>query len=778
MQTKTTKGKSNFDEWVTKERVLTLLRHLALAGAAGLVSTAELIFGVRPFGIALAAAMPLTYLPAAFLGAAGGSLFLRDYLSLSALGILLVVRAFFSLVMEPGGKDHPFGERVGLRVVASAAAVLAVGVYTAVRGGYLYFDLFALLLSVAAAPLATFLYFGIAEGEEGRFPYSREAGFAALIFTAIFAVRGVNFAGLWPGAIAAALLAFLLAAGKGLTFGVIGAGLAGLCFAPKLAPAFLLAALCFSLLEKSSRSGGILVGAAVASGWGFLTEGMHGLSVLLPATLFAGALFLATDSTGLVEGSPSRRVALSRRRAAEQSAKALALTRGERRLREISGAFLDLSGTFYELCDRQRRPGLADLRRLCDRTFDKVCPDCPNRDVCWSAEYAVTAAAVAALGGRLHAKGEVDIREFPPEFSRRCTKLPSIISEINAGAVRLTEEAIRGDKTAVVAMDYAAMGRLLGETLDQTRESFSADTAMGQRIAERLSRLGFALESAAVCGKERRMVVLRGVRLPGEHMKIRELRRVLEQHCHFALGDPIIETAEGLADITFPEKAVLCSSTVKFTRPRAGNSGRHCGDSITTLQCDDGYDYVFLCDGMGSGNTAALTSTISCAFLSRMLRAGSGAENALKMLNGFLAARGRRENESSTTVDLLEIDHVSGEGRLYKCGAAPTLLLRGGEVTSFFSRTAPVGILESLDAERIRVELKPGDVLVQVSDGVSGGGERCPWLEKMLAEKWDGEAEKFARQVLGRAAAQSKDDLSVAVTELRAAPSSAGAPAA
>lgn len=751
----------------TRARTLLALKHLALGGIACLISTAELLFGVRPFGVALAAAMPLAYLPAPLLGSLCGSLIIRDYLTLSVLGILLAVRAFFSLVIEPGGREHPFCERAGLRIAASAVAVTAAGVYTAVRGGYLYFDLFALLLSVAAAPLAAFLYLGITEKSEGRFPYSREAGIAALVFTAIFAVRSVNFAGLWPGAIAAALFGLLLAASKGIAFGAIGAGLAGLCFDWKLAPAFLIAALSFSLLEKSSRSGGILVGAAAASGWGFLVRGMPGLSLILPATLFAGALFLATDSTGLVEGSPSRRVALSRRRAAEQSAKALALTRGERRLREISGAFLDLSGTFYELCDRQRRPGLSDLRRLCDRTFDKVCPDCPNRDVCWSAEYAATAATVAALGTKLHAKGEIDAREFPAEFARRCTRLPSIISEINAGTVRLTEEAIRGDKTSVVAMDYAAMGRLIGDTLDKTKESLTADTATGQRIVERLSRLGFSLESATVCGKERRVVALRGVRLPGEHMKIRELRRVLEQYCHFALGEPIIETAEGLADITFPEKPTLTSKTVQLTRPRAGNSGRHCGDSVTTLQCDDGYDYVFLCDGMGSGNTAALTSALSCAFLSRMLRAGSGAENALKMLNGFLAARGRRENESSTTVDLLEIDHVSGEGRLYKCGAAPTLLLRGGEVTTFFSRTAPVGILESLDAERIRVELKPGDVLVQVSDGVSGSGERCPWLEKMLAEKWDGEAEKFARLVLGRAATESKDDLSVAVTELQ-----------
>lgn len=760
-----------------KQTVLTLVRrqnlliggkHLLMAALAALVCTAELLFGVRPFGIALAAASTV-FLPAVSVGVVISTLFLRDYLTLIALGILLLLRLFFSMLIEPGGREHPFRERPALRVTAAAVAVFAVGLYTAIRGGYRYFDLFSLLLSVAAAPVAAVLYLGISEKKDELFPYSREAGIGALIFTSVFALRTVSFAGLWPAAIAAALLAFLLAAGKGLTFGVVGGALAGLCFDWKLAPAFLLAALCFSLIEKSSRGGGILVGSAAGAAWGFLVNGMSGLSLLLPSFLFAGALFLATDSTGLVEGSPSRRVALARRRASEQSAKALALSRAEQRLRDISGAFLDLSGTFYEICDRRRRPGLADLRRLCDHTFDKVCPGCPNRDTCWSAEYATTAAAVANLGGRLHAKGAIDGREFPPELAKRCDKLPSIIGDLNEGATRLAEEAVRGDKTAVVAMDYAAMGRLLSETVDHTKSAFEPDSAAGLRIQERLGRLGFSLESAAVCGKEHRTVALRGVRLPGEHLKVRELRRILEQHCHFALGDPVIETAEGLADITFPERQSLVSSTAKFTRPRAGNSGRHCGDSVTAFQNEEGYDYVFLCDGMGSGNTAALTSALSSTFLSRMLRAGSGAENALKMLNGFLAARGQRENESSTTVDLLEIDRVSAEARLYKCGAAPTFLLRDGEVTTFFSRTAPVGILESLDAERIRIELHPGDVLVQVSDGVSGGEERCPWLEKMLCEKWDGEAEKFARLVLGRASADSRDDLSVAVTEVRTA---------
>jgi stage II sporulation protein E len=173
---------------------------------------------------------------------------------------------------------------------------------------------------------------------------------------------------------------------------------------------------------------------------------------------------------------------------------------------------------------------------------------------------------------------------------------------------------------------------------------------------------------------------------------------------------------------------------------------------------------------MGSGNGAALTSALSATVLSRLLQAGVRADTALRMLNGVLAARARRENEASSTVDLLEVDRISGKGTLYKCGAAPTYLLRAGQITRFFSRTAPVGILEALDAERLTFEVQSGDVLVQVSDGITGGEEECQWLAQMLMTKWDGEAEKFARLVLNRADAQGGDDVSVLITEIGDAP--------
>lgn len=743
--------------------------HLLFAGLGALLGGAELLFGVRPFGIALAAAAGKLF-PAVALGNAVFSLFTKDYLSVAALGILSLCRLALSFLPQKKGARVPlFGERAGFRALCASLSVFAVTLYALFRGEFRYYDLFALILGTAAAGLSALLLCGMFLPRDRLFPYSREAGLAALVLMGIFAMREVSLVGIYPAAVAAALIAFWLSAHYGLGVGVAGGLLCGACFDIALAPAFLLCALGFGLLEKSSRGGGILAGCGAATAYAFALSGTFGITALLPSLLSAGALFLAGDSAGLVEGSPAQRVAMLRRRSAAQAASAMEGACRERTLREISGAFSELSGILYELSGTQRRPGLLDLRHLCDREFDRVCPSCTHRDICWGSEYTATADAVGALATRLHSTGNVDRTQIPAALAARCRGLPAILDGIKDGAERLCEEALRGDKTSVVAMDYAALGRVLSETLERTHEAHVLDTATGERIATHLQRLGYSFESVSVCGKTHRRVLLRGLRLPGRHIKLRELRQHLEQLCHFPLGEAESIPGEGAPDLLFAERTLLRVSSVKQTRAKSAQGG-YCGDSVVSLPGTDGYEYAFLCDGMGSGNHAALTSALAATVLSKFLRAGNRADTSLRILNGVMAARSRRESEASTTVDLLEVDCVSGEAALFKCGAAPTYLLRDGVTTRFFSHTAPLGILEALDAERLRFTVQAGDVLVQVSDGVTGGEEDCPWLSELLSTRWDGDAEGFARLVLNRATEQGRDDLSVLITVIGAAP--------
>lgn len=749
--------------------------HVGYAALGALLSMAALLFGVHPFGVALVAAAG-QHAPACALGGAVYALLVKDYATLAAtLAVLLLRAALAFLITAQGKRVHVlFGETALLRVGAAAFTVLGVGVFEWARGGFRFFDLFAVLLSVAAAPLATALYLGLFMREQATVPYHFEMAQGAVALTGIFALRTVSIFGIYPAVAAAAALAFLLVSHRGLVVGTVGGLLAGLCVSPTMAPAFLLAALLFGLLEKSSRGGGVIAGCAAAGGYAFLVSRMTGVAWLLPSLLVAGALFLAFDSAGLVTGAPVRYLMLARRRAALQSAGAEEGAAGAAQLQEMSGALLDLSGTFYEISSRMRRPGLVSLRKLCDKAFDSVCPGCRHRDVCWGSEYEETVAAMEEISRRLYRSGNVKKGHVKGNLATRCDELSRILNVLNNGATALAEEALHGDKTSVVAMDYAAMGRVINEIIAANKEDYTTDVPTGERIFGRLLRMGYSLESVAVCGKTRRRVILRGVRAAGRRISARELRGVIEKYVHFTLGAPEMREHEGAFDIIFGEREQFVTSSVKLTRPKGAGDGKRCGDSVAVLRAVRGFDYAMICDGMGSGTSAALTSTLASVFLTRLLQAGGRAESTLRMLSGFLAARTARDAESSTTVDLLELDLVHGQAALFKCGAAPTYLLRRGEVTRFFSRTAPVGILEALDAERLGFEIEVGDVLVQISDGFTRGEEDCPWLAQMLATRYDGDAEEFARLALNHATKEGDDDLSIVITEIKAASAAEG----
>lgn len=99
------------------------------------------------------------------------------------------------------------------------------------------------------------------------------------------------------------------------------------------------------------------------------------------------------------------------------------------------------------------------------------------------------------------------------------------------------------------------------------------------------------------------------------------------------------------------------------------------GDGGTYFKREDGTLYVLLCDGMGSGLAANRESSLALRLLEQFLQAGVDTEHALTTLNSALALRGE-ETGGFTTVDLLQLDLFTGDGVIFKLGAAPTYVKR------------------------------------------------------------------------------------------------------
>jgi stage II sporulation protein E len=187
------------------------------------------------------------------------------------------------------------------------------------------------------------------------------------------------------------------------------------------------------------------------------------------------------------------------------------------------------------------------------------------------------------------------------------------------------------------------------------------------------------------------------------------------------------------------------------------------GDRGISLHTQEGYLYVILCDGMGTGDPAAQESVLAVETLGALIQGGMPPDSAMELLSGMYILR---DSGGFATMDILELSLLSGQGTLYKWGAAPSYV-KSGNVLKKLGTAAPppgLGMGRENGPEVLRLNLWGGDLLILISDGVL-----CQETE-LLLQDFEGENIKaLANQLVDTAAKVSgEDDMTAAVVQLRA----------
>ncbi len=201
---------------------------------------------------------------------------------------------------------------------------------------------------------------------------------------------------------------------------------------------------------------------------------------------------------------------------------------------------------------------------------------------------------------------------------------------------------------------------------------------------------------------------------------------------------------------------------------QAGWCQQSCGDYYSLLELGAGEQVIILSDGMGSGPRAAAESKATIVLLERLLEAGFGKEVVLRSVNSLLQLR--TGTESFATVDMALIDLVAGEVELIKVGAVPSMVKRGKEVFIVGAPSLPLGILPRVGVESHQEALRPGDLLVMVTDGVGDSEEQPSWAAAFLRRMEECPpqivADRIVEEALRRSGGRLRDDLTVAACRM------------
>ena len=699
---------------------------------AAVLSGAQVFGGHSLFGLAMvgvSGTAPEGF--AALLGAAFGYLSFLGFLE--ALRYIAAAMMIFAVGMAM--YEFRISRTAWFMPAVSAALNALVGFVYLSAGGWsreraVYFA--AEVLLTAGTVYFYRLAFSVWEERRPgrRVSVQQTVGLLVLGGTLLMTLARVTVAGVSVGRVLAALA--VLAAGwrGGLGTGAVAGVAAGLAMdlagaaAPVCTAVYGFSGLTAGIFARQGRvfarlAGVLAAGAAVLCRGGGRAE----LAVLYEVAA-AGVLLLIVPDKLLRRFS-----ALTRQEGArEEDGRTRRYT--ARRLEQAAQAFRAVSAGLEGAAAPPEND--ADAAKIFDRAAGKVCRSCTNGSLCWQRDYQATRGALADTLPGILDRGGARAGDFPPYFADRCLHFKSFLAETNRQLDRLLERRmydsrIRESRAAVCAQ-YDQLAGVLEQAASEVAAELPVDAKRQLHLKQRMTALG--LEGrCAVFSDERRHLRAElegeGVEQLGEAEELTRLEQLLGCRLKAERRGPgvlCLAQAEPLTVVA----GVACAGK---------DGGVVSGDTGAWFRDGTGQAYVLLCDGMGSGTAARRESDGALSLLEKFLRAGMEAQQALDTVGQALALQGEATG-GFTTVDLLRVDLFTGEGCLYKLGAAPSYLRRGGRVERLCGTSLPAGLCAGGEMDAFPLELAAGDVVVMVSDGVSNGREDG-WILREL-EEFDG----------------------------------------
>ena len=746
---------------IEKKRYLLSVTRIILGVIfSSLLSRTQLAFSVYPLGVAFISASgrctPI-YAAAALIS----SLTLGSRSAIYAVAILTVVlmrtgACIYSDTKEEGvGRFPLYNELPPYRIVFCCVAAFTIGIYNLFFGDFSYYSLLGSLTVMTLCPISAYIFINALE--PGEYTEHRDVARLFLCSVLVWSLTDLTI-----GSVSLAdCVAFLLVATeqkkKKCAYSAIMGLAVGLPMGIEGAAVYALCGVVSHLLSALSRTLGcigaftfLVLAIGYTGGYSALVGCLGGSALGLCVALLWVKYDIHEKLSGIWLGITQL----------EHRAPTVSVGDAAERMCDVSHTFSSLSGMLKSLCAYSERSRVLDTKAIVEGVCDEICIECKRRGECWGEDSSRCADAMQKLASAL-AKGEkISVSRLPLYLKEKCARAQKLTSTINKRMASATEKALADTGCKLLASDYEAMSKILDSHLEKAKESTALDRTLSSELSAYCRAKGLGIGAVSVWGDRIKKIYAYGIDLSRHTISASELCRAFCRITKSRLCSPIYSIDGSDVELemhSLPQLSVRCSVA---SLSKEGESV--CGDSARYFENKDGYFYSVLCDGMGSGKEAAYTSSIAVEYISSMLEHSNPKELTVEMLNAVLR---ERSGECSSTVDLFEADTYTGEGCFIKSGAAPSFVVRGNNVYKIAAKTIPIGITDRIKAEKIKLRLRAGDIIVMASDGVVDGSEGIRAAVEVLCRRTTNEPLDIAAALLSETKGRfaCRDDMTVAV---------------
>ncbi|MCL2693657.1 MAG: SpoIIE family protein phosphatase [Oscillospiraceae bacterium] len=442
------------------------------------------------------------------------------------------------------------------------------------------------------------------------------------------------------------------------------------------------------------------------------------------------------------------------------------------RLKLTGEAMGDVRKAIEKTAEILDRAGSKEISWVYDTACGEVCRRCRHNMTCWGSEYDETVRVMSDVTSILKKGKPVKPDHLYGPLAYRCGKREQLASALNTQyrdytAINTANRKIAQMRTILLSQISATQTMMLGMSGEFGRNSNrDFDRPLAAAVESILFENGvFEPKAAVTINTESGRATIEAYGKGKLKCDAERLCDLLSSGLRREFDLPEIIHSNGELRLTCFERAAFSIEYGVYQVSRGKE--KNCGDYYDSFIDKDGFAYIILSDGMGSGGRARIDSAFACGMLIKLLRANVNISAAIEIINNSLLVKSA--DESFATLDVCRIDLYSGDVELFKAGSAPTYISCNRRVVKAAGKGLPVGINHRPVYERQSFTIGHSDLIIMASDGAELS-ER--WLEHELGKnEWGKEdMNSFAQSIATAAKFSSdkerEDDISVIAVKL------------
>lgn len=745
-----------------------LLCDIAVFLCAFFFARKHIVFGSYPLAVSLVAVLP-SRVWIALIGAVTGSLSMGRSGVIHAIIALIILFLRIIISGNSGEKNQSslFSEPLIMRLSAATIGAFVGAGYEMLLSGFSFtsvlFGVFGVGLTLGFSFVfsglffsdiraADFIYgernvFHKREGSEQLGVVFFQISFSAVALLLAMSLDAYTYFGISLSYVFAAALTLFISKRFGTVRGAAFGFISAVGVSPLYSPAFALIGAVSGFLY-SFGIGYALVGSGIIfSLWGAYVGGVSGFLSLFPEYLISAVLIFTSVRKAGTERDEKKCESISGRAEEMVGASWLSETRGEDALLTLEESLMSASD---RIKDFSLSDGVADFeeyRTICDKTLN-------DRNITVDREN------INKISTKLYKKQKFSEKELD-ELAKIGVDSESL-GKIFEKCAEYERSLYEKRRVTAMAEEYGLISKMINESRLAEKRERAINESLTDAAKEVFIKYGFPEGNIKVFGEKKIRVIGAGLDSDGRLITAPDFKLALEEALGVRLGEYEYFRR---GEMALFKCSAAPSYTVDYaTVSMAGSNSEISGDSSCFFGTKGSF-YSVISDGMGSGKEARESSDFVTKYLSDLLLSEVGISTAAGALSHIIR---HKDGECTATLDLFRLDLVFGDALFIKSGAAPSYVKRDKSIFRIRSETAPIGLMKTVDAEKIRVEVKSGDYIIMLSDGISTSVEDSAWLLSYLTREAPNDLEEYGKEIirLAKKNTGSRDDMTVSIIKI------------